>query len=418
MNTTPSRHIGLAAIVLGLMIFPAFGQSREEQDKARAEQEHAALVEKIVALSDEQAQILSERQVDLYWRQHGPRYANAYTVVDGHFVAAAKYHPGFKSSRHESVQSYLTKHSTQSEAKFGNLIFTRNVAPPRAEAEAAAYVMPAVEPGEYGYIRSATVLEVVGPQELILTNINLIDAKEVNDEMSRERAAMRANVDQQVREIEQRRAEEIANQRRLEPNNRTRVHFERIDRGEYYKQIDEYLEDRYAVRQELIKAQSQLGRIRLKVLGVDTENLNRGDTWGEQRIHAAGSIQGTSLVIIGVEDEGRASSRRRSGTMLAIPADAMRRNISLDQFARVIEQAGLTQEHFARLHIEEMRNNPQTAIESVVARIEALRDLRRQFVDFEQVNTAEGGELTGPQSSPEAPAEESVPSGPIPRAVR
>lgn len=56
------------------------------------------------------------------------------------------------------------------------------VYPPEAEVIAAAKVLPAMDVGHYGYLSQVQIKEIVGPEEMIVTNIELIPEEVVGTE--------------------------------------------------------------------------------------------------------------------------------------------------------------------------------------------------------------------------------------------
>ncbi len=279
----------------------------------------------------------------MLWRAHWRKFARKFAEVDGEFYALPKYDRKFPNSRGVTVYDVLDAAKRTVRIDWGGSMYKpKTKTLPRAEAEAVAEVLPRLAVGEYGRIHAAKVDKVVGPSELILEDIELVDEEAIEREMEREAARYAA-----AQRIRRRDAEDA-------------------------------IEPRFAERLRLIEQQDEARRVKLRLKGVNTKGLEEGDRWPV----VEKTDEPAKIAIVYAhdppkeeeqDDDRRRSlfrSRSRREPLTALPVSAFEKGVTEDQFKRLLEARGMTEQQFIHLVVDEMRENGDTAEVRVVLRIQ------------------------------------------------
>jgi hypothetical protein len=246
------------------------------------------------------------------WRRNHGRFARA-CLPDGEggYHVLPMYHRRYPSSVGMTVRGAKTELTRRvKEHMFGDgpLVQTRIIKPPDAEAEALAMPLPALEVGQYGYVHSVEVEEVLGPESMVVEDVWLIDEDAVEE-------AKRAD------------------ERRAGNDDRAEA----------------VIEAMYAQREALIERQDEreFRRAELKLTGFKTAGAVAGERW------AGPDGEGLQIAVVGYETYG--SERRPEHRLLARPASDFGEGISETQFIELLEQRGLTPTQFVELIMQEHR---------------------------------------------------------------
>ena len=122
-------------------------------------------------------------ELELNWQKHWRNYARRCIKMGDSYYTCPLFTTTFPSSRGTTVQMVREKTAKEITERFGtNATIRKHLVRPTAEVEATAKCLPELAPGHYGLIHSAQVLEVVSADTMIVGDIWLVDAKEVETE--------------------------------------------------------------------------------------------------------------------------------------------------------------------------------------------------------------------------------------------
>ncbi len=246
------------------------------------------------------------------WRRNHGRFARAVLAdnAGGYFVLPMydRRYPSSTAKTVSAARAELTRRVKESMYGSGSMVHTRIIQPPQAEAEALAMMLPALEVGQYGYIHSAEVVEVLGPDEMIVEDIWLIDERAMDE----------------ARRADERRAKDADNTREV---------------------IDAMYEQREALADRQDERDFRRATVRLK--GFHTAGTMRGQRW------LGPDEKGLQIAVVGKEAYG--PERRPKFRLLAMPPDAFGEGVSETQFIELLEQRGLTPTQFVELIMEQHR---------------------------------------------------------------
>ncbi len=263
-------------------------------------------------------------ELELNWQKHWRNYARRCIKMGDSYYTCPLYTTTFPSSRGTTVQMLREKTSKEITEKFGaNATVRKYLVRPNAEVEAAAKCLPELSPGHYGLIHSASVLDVVSADTMIIGEIWLVDAKEVDAE---------------------RRADE------------DKMEKARVDS----RQIEQAIEWMYEGRLAMSKKQrDRTFKAPVKLKGFPTQGLAKGDRWRGK------DNKGITIAIVGEEEITTKSTRpssttRRTQTILvAVPAELFDRPITEEKdFLKLLETRTFNKELFTTLVLDEKKLNP------------------------------------------------------------
>lgn len=267
---------------------------------------------------------LSPTQVDLIWRRNWPLYARSCIVFEGDYAFCPGYSPQTPSSLGKTARQLIAESSREVRVRDGVLIRSRTITMPREEAEALANALPRLEVGAYGYIHSMRVDEILGPEEMIVSDIWLIDEEDLQRQIDAdERVMQRA----------------------------------RMDAAEQDRQI----ELRYGQRRKLVETQDERDFAQpVRLVGVNTRTVRE-----KQRYTPPAGLQ------IALVKRDPPESRRREGRLVATPATQFGRGVSEAQFLEMLTARDYTQASFAALISHELQQGEDGLMQRVFAALEA-----------------------------------------------
>lgn len=271
---------------------------------------------------------------DTIWKEYARRYAK---TGDGYF-AVPSYDPDYPSSRGMTLDQAMQKHTVTESVDRGPVtINTRKVAAiPRPEAEAVAMALPWVAPGQYGYVRSVYIEKILGPEEMIVRDIELIDATELKKEIELRKKGMTDSIEQNA-----------------------------VDRT-------------YAERTKLADKQKEIAfRSTIVLRGYKTENLAEKTRWmgpnsGSGRIGMQVAVL-RAVTELKAPGSGKTYKVPMRKLYEAVPAENLKEGITKEQFEEMLSQRGMTVSAFVELVERELRRDQKQAAARVVEQVEGLR---------------------------------------------
>lgn len=120
------------------------------------------------------------------WRQ----YAQYACEVDGVYAYFPSYDTRFESSINMTETQALEHLSVHYEERSGNLVSQRVRRPQRADAAALSRALPGLEVGNYGWIDSVEIVEIIDENQMLVRNVWLIDREELRRDYRADQAEM------------------------------------------------------------------------------------------------------------------------------------------------------------------------------------------------------------------------------------
>jgi hypothetical protein len=300
------------------------------------------------------------------------RYAQAigryYAPFEGGYVCVPGYDPRYPSSRGMTLTEAIVKLTRTEESGGGVVVQRTAIRPDRAEAQALAMALPRLAVGQYGWVRGATVDQVVGPTDMVLKDLTLIDresldrakadAKDRGTGASRDTTSSYDEAERYRDEIYSGGSGGGGSSRRA--SRRTGMSTEEVAR-------------RFRERDALVERQSSREfKARFLLRGVATARLARGGAW------PAGEDQaGLQVAIIRTTADPKAATARRSAPPArlfeAVPLTALQFGLTEDQFADLLRRRGFEEEAFLDMAQEEVRKDPQGGVAKVLDALESRR---------------------------------------------
>jgi len=290
-----------------------------------------------------QAQSL-DANAQAFWDRDWSYYAARYVKRDGEFYACAKYHPGFPSSQGTTAAKLIELH-TQRRTVTLSANVTRQVItiPNQTDARLGAAALPAVTPGEYGTIHSAEIVQIIGPQEVLLKQAWLINAQTLKQQISDAKVGPRDT--------------------------------DRDQETEFLFQFRQQMADRQ-------REEESFRKMPILLKGISTAGLREGLRWtGPQG-------QGLDIAITGIQTisytpSPRSSSRTRQSAAaprtrqvqvaVALPATAFRGRISKEEFNELLASRNMTLPQFIELAIEHKKKDAANAVANTILDLEARK---------------------------------------------
>ncbi|MEM9414488.1 MAG: hypothetical protein AAGA29_03290 [Planctomycetota bacterium] len=268
------------------------------------------------------------------WAGNYRQFARYCAEFDGDFVVVPDYERRLPSSRGLTRAQAVEELTVTWRETTGTFSQDRKREPQPEEARAYAYALPDTEVGTYGYLHSVEIVEILGPDEMLVKDLWLIDVEEVSQEYDRDVERARANGARNIRQ-----------------------------------QLMQLYEQRLALkeRQEEEDAFEQTHRL----VGYETIGLSVGERWAgpgrDPGFQVALVRWETPLPQEDEEDEG--ASRRRPHDdsprlVMVNPEPLLRRPLDEQGMVRLLDARGYTITRF----------------------VEAMRRMRERFRDRDEAN--------------------------------
>jgi len=267
----------------------------------------------------------------LLWQRHWRVYAQRCARFEGDFLCCPLYDRRYPSSAGTTVRQAGEKLSVRTKASGAGIVVPKTVRMPDAEAEAMARPIPKMAAGQYGYLASVRVDEVLGPTSMQVKDLYLIDPVKVRKDYRADRAKARRARDTDAAEAE--------------------------------------LEYVYRYRNKLIERQKDK-RYRTMVMrleGFSTDGLTAGERW------AGPGGKGLQVLIVGPELYG--SKRRTRQRLVAVSLKTIRLGLDESAFIQLLKARGLNPRRFVERVMEKMaKDDPDAARASVFNALLSARD--------------------------------------------
>jgi len=252
------------------------------------------------------------------WERHRRVFAQRCARIDDGFACCPAYDRRYPSSAGITVRQAHARLSETIKIHQANMVYTKTLRMPDAEAQAMAMPIPKLAVGEYGYLVSVRIDEILGPEEMIVSEPWLIDAARVNRDYRADRARARQAEDEDAAEAW---VERIYEQR-----------FALVD-----KQKDKHFT-----------------KATIRLVGFPTAGLSPDARW------LGPADKGIQLFITGTETYG--SERRPRTRFVAVALNKVRFGLDEAGFIELLETRGLTPASFIELVMDRMsEHDPDTA---------------------------------------------------------
>ncbi len=314
-----------------------------------------------------------------FWTLHWKRIAMGFAHFGDHIYAAPNFDPRFPSSLHTTADRYIADHTIEQKVTSGGTVRNYQQAPAREEAIAAANCLPDFAAGAYGFIHSAKVVTVVGPEEMIVSEVVLIDPQEI---AKAKETLTRAKQIASAQQEEQRRLQqEEERKRNLSGTNNRNTTSSSSSSSSATRDIEREFKLNFEVRQKIAAMQDKNKSVQLRLVGFSTASMTAGATW-----RVPGSVQGAQVVLV-ADDKPAAGKSGTSGSahttshytssrnapILAINAELFTKAPTEAQFLQVLGEADLTKPGFCSLARDIMKANKGDDVPVIVLAIETAR---------------------------------------------
>lgn len=255
--------------------------------------------------------------IELAWQRNWKNYARRCVKIRDLYFTCASFETIYPSSKGLTAAAYRQKTAKEiTERPGANVKVKKNLVKPAEEIDAAVKTLPEIAVGHYGSIHSAEVVEIIGPDEMIVAGIWLIDPQQVQADRAKDKEKL-------------------------------------LRQGADKSDLDDMLDHSYEVRDSLIKRQSDRSfRSPVKLRGFSTVGVAKGERW------VAKPAQ-NQIAIVGVEvGEVKVKFRKTSEMLVAIPADSFMKPITDEkEFLALLAARGFTKQSFVALVQEEKKIN-------------------------------------------------------------
>lgn len=256
------------------------------------------------------------------WERHWRFFAQRCGVFEGAYVCCPTYQARCPSSAGITVRQAQAELAEQVKIKKGILVTTRTVQMPIEEARAMAEPIPQLAVGQYGYLASVQVVQVLGPTSMVVSDVQLIDVDAVSSAYKADRAKAREAYDSD--------------------------------------EADQLLERKYGQRMAVIERQKDRSfkRSLLRLEGFATRGLAEGQRW------AGPKDQGVQVVMVKQELYG--SERRPRVRLVAAILEQVHWGLDEDQFIALLKEHGLEPAEFVQRVMDEMAQAEPTEAQQAV----------------------------------------------------
>lgn len=261
---------------------------------------------------------ISDREVDRLWRIEWRRFENNFARVGEQYYCFPSFEPG-KYATHAETEEELMQ-QTAYEVQYQTLKNgqqTMLIVKPLADIQAKIALLAEPKAGEYGFINSGNVLEIVDEDTVILNQVWLLNVDQVLAE--KKAAAPDGDAVRSVLSIEDRRDDDI--------------------RGAFVAKLYEARDYGFEFRIEAIQLQKEpeFARKRWVVHGIDTGAMTVGNRFPdkpEERLHLAIAEAGDEEIV-------------------TTTVETLGKDLSELEMLNALEDLGVTKQDFIRILREE-----------------------------------------------------------------
>lgn len=301
-----------------------------------------------------------DAQTQRLWDRHWRVYAQNCAEFEGEYLCSPAYQKRLPSSAGMTVRQAEAKLSEKVRFGGSGVVVTKTVKLPRQEAEAMALPIPKIKAGEYGYLASVEVVQVLGPKSAIVKDLYLIDPVAMRRDYRADRAKAKQAQDRDAAEAS--------------------------------------LEYIYTHRDALLVRQKdkKFRKIVMRLEGFATDGMTEDERW------AGPKDEGLQVLIVRPEVYG--SQRRERKRLVGVSVEKVRWGLDEAGFIRLLEARGMEPAGFVELVMERMaEDKPDVATARV---FNALLPRLADRVEDDEADTE-----TKSEDDNGADADKTVPSG-------
>lgn len=311
-------------------------------------------------------------------------YARAFIPWNDDYVSLPTYnplHPNSSGLSADQVKDKMTKTVTVQDL---NVRKQQAITPPYPEIQAAAMTIPSMEVGQYGYIHSFKVDKILGPDEMLVKDIWLIDA----DATLKEKQAIILEAERKAKAIgdsnEAIRRANTSNNNNSNNNNYNNANFG-PNASTLMAAAREEINARYTEREKVINRNRTGGFTGpFKVKGYPTSGVLEGQRWTGPSSAVGKTGQGMQIAVIRVVEnkpaERQNNSFNRFGVsdpktrMLEItPTYSFRTGLNQEAFVTMLAKRSITPDQFVDMVIAEIKRDNEGAKGRVFLLLEEAR---------------------------------------------
>jgi len=267
-----------------------------------------------IASETAQAARLTATQLEVYWRKNWKNYARRVVKLDDKYYALAAFQTTYPSSRGTTIAQLRSKTAKEISDRFGsNVKIRKHLVRPVDEVRAAAEGLPQMALGHYGHIDSGEVVKVIGPDQMILEEVWIVNEDAVEEQQDKDYEKLKR---------------------------------QNVDRSD----ARTILKWKFEFRNELIDRQSDRDfRANIKLVGFSTSGVAKTDRWKGPK------GKGIKIAVVGMEEiKRRPTSRKGTPTLVAIPLIKFNTPLTSEtSFLAYLKDRGFDKKSFVDLFIKE-----------------------------------------------------------------
>jgi hypothetical protein len=322
----------------------------------------------------------SKDQFSKFWST----YARAYIPWDGDYVALPSYNPLYPSSTGVTADQAAEKMGKKASVNTGLVSRVTIVPLSLPEAQAAAMTLPSMEIGQYGYIHSFRVDKILGPDEMVVSSVWLLDPEATTKEKeailneAERKAKIIGDSNEAMRRNASNNNSNSSNNNNFGPNAASLMNTARSEVTEQYVQREK------AISRQ--KSSSFNGPFKVK--GYPTTSVVEGQRWTGPSSQVGKSGQGMQIAVIRITDvksdkQNTSVSRfgmkdPKSRMPELVPAYMFRTGLTQEQFVTMLAKYGITPDQFVDLAVTEIKRDNDTAKDRIFL---ALQEAQRKWAE-------------------------------------
>jgi hypothetical protein len=343
--------------------------------------------------------LASVKQRDQYFKI-APNYCRAFIRWGDDYAVLPAYNPTFPNNVGYTVDQAQVALGKPGTAIDGAVVKKVTFVFPKAETQALVMPIREIVPGQYGFIHSFKIDKILGSDEMMVSDIWIIDLDVMSKEMDglwivMERKARGAGeTNARLKAAVKERNDAILSTIIVNPDGT--IAQPQIDKAytdsinalptteDLLRAARKELDDMYTFRVRLAKAQ-QSGRFKgpFKVKGYLTAGIIEGTRWhGSNAIGVVG--QGFQIAVIrpyGIKPMPAPTTDTAPATptlpppdpLVIIPAASFKNGLTPEQFAVMLAKYGVTPDQFVDMAVSTMRADSRNARQNIFMNLENLR---------------------------------------------
>ena len=264
--------------------------------------------------------------------------------MDDRYMSLPSYNQRYPSSAGITSDQASENLAKTVETRVGNMVYPKRTPLSAEEADAVALPIPALEVGAYGYIKSCVVFKVLGPNEALVKDIQLIDPEPVK---------ALADEAKKVRNIRSDLSTSAIPGISLSTNNNQLAGLEH--------------------RMKLVDRQNDAKfRATIKLVGFNTSSMAEGSRWyGAKAVEGKHDGIWIAIVRTDVLDPSRKTQKTR--VLTAVPTEKFNQPLNLEQFRAMLSKLSISEQQFVDLVVKEMKADSDSARANVFRALDAAQ---------------------------------------------